>query len=83
MGLFKLFDINSKENAEVLPELTENTQGAENEETASPEEVKRDEKKIITITWGTGMPIDIIFPVQTTSIGVCDASMTSYRASPS
>lgn len=61
MGLFKLFDINSKENAEVLPVLTENTQGAENEETASPEEVKRDEKKIITITWGTGMPIDIIF----------------------
>ena len=61
MGLFKLFDINSKENAEVLPELTENTQGAENEETASPEELKRDEKKIITITWGTGMPIDIIF----------------------
>ena len=55
MGLFKLFDINSKKNAEVLPELTENTQGAENEETASPEEVKRDEKKIITITWGTGM----------------------------
>ena len=61
MGLFKLFDINSKENAEILPELTENNQGAENEETASPEEVKRDEKKIITITWGTGMPIDIIF----------------------
>ena len=61
MGLFKLFDINSKENAEVLPVLTENTQGAENDETASPEEVKRDEKKIITITWGTGMPIDIIF----------------------
>ena len=61
MGLFKLFDINSKENAEVLPVLTENTQGAENEEATSPEEVKRDEKKIITITWGTGMPIDIIF----------------------
>ena len=61
MGLFKLFDINSKENAEILPELTENTQGAENGETASPEEVKRDEKNLITITWGTGMPIDIIF----------------------
>ena len=61
MGLFKLFDINSKENAEVLPVLTENTQGAENEEATSSEEIKRDEKKIITITWGTGMPIDIIF----------------------
>ena len=61
MGLFKLFDIKSKENAKVLPVLTENAQGAENEETDSHEEVKRDEKKIITITWGTGMPIDIIF----------------------
>lgn len=61
MKLFKLFGIKPKENAEVLPAPTENTQGAENEETNSPEEVKRDEKKIITITWGTGMPIDIIF----------------------
>ena len=50
MKLFKLFGIKPKENAEVLPAPTENTQGAENEETNSPEEVKRDEKKIITIT---------------------------------
>ena len=61
MALFKLFGSKSKENVEMIPELTENVQGERNEETASPEEEKKDEKHLITITWGTGMPIDVIF----------------------
>lgn len=54
MKLFKLFGTKPKEEAE-------NTQGDIDEETTSPEEEKKDEKRVITITWGTGMPIDVIF----------------------
>ena len=61
MALFGLFGTKPKENVEMIPELTENVQGEGNEETASPEEEKKDEKHLITITWGTGMPIDVIF----------------------
>ena len=61
MALFRLFGTKPKENVEMVPELTENVQGEENEETASPEKEKKDEKHLITITWGTGMPIDVIF----------------------
>ena len=61
MKLFKLFGTKPKEEAETTPFLTENTQGESNEETTSPEEEKKDEKRVITITWGTGMPIDVIF----------------------
>ena len=45
----------------MIPELTETVQEGENEETVSPEEETKDEKRLITITWGTGMPIDVIF----------------------
>lgn len=65
MALFRLFGTKPKENVEMIPELTENVQEGRNEQTASPEEEKKDEKKdekhVITITWGTGMPIDVIF----------------------
>lgn len=61
MALFKLFGAMPKENVEMIPELTENTQEERNEETLTPEEEKKDERRMITITWGTGMPIDIIF----------------------
>ena len=61
MALFGLFGTKPKENVEMISELSENVQGEGNEETASPEEEKKDEKHVITITWGTGMPIDIIF----------------------
>lgn len=61
MALFGLFGTKPKENVEMLPELTENVQGEVNEENASLEEEKKDEKHLITITWGTGMPIDVIF----------------------
>lgn len=61
MALFRLFGKKSKENVEMIPELTETVQEGENEETVSPEEETKDEKRLITITWGTGMPIDVIF----------------------
>ena len=65
MALFRLFGTKPKENVEMIPELTENVQEERNEQTASPEEGKKDEKKdekhVITITWSTGMPIDVIF----------------------
>ena len=61
MALFGLFGTKPTENVEMIPELTENVQGEEKEETASPDEEEKDEKHLITITWGTGMPIDVIF----------------------
>ena len=39
-----------------------NPQGSSKEFCVSEEDVKKEEKnKVITITWGTGMPIDVIF----------------------
>lgn len=61
MRLFNLFGSKPTENVEVIPELSENVQGEGNVETASHEGEKKDEKNLITITWGTGLPIDIIF----------------------
>ena len=61
MAIFGLFGTKPNENVEMIPELTENIQGEENEGTASPDGEKNDEKHLITITWGTGMPIDVIF----------------------
>ena len=50
-----------KENEVVVPAMTENTLEESNEDILVPEDEKKDEKKLITITWGTGMPIDVIF----------------------
>ena len=61
MALFGLFGTKPTENVEMIPELTENVQGEGNEGTVSLDEEKKDEKHLITITWGTGMPIDVIF----------------------
>ena len=61
MALFGLFGTKPTENVEMIPELTENVQGEGNEGTVSLDEEKMDEKHLITITWGTGMPIDVIF----------------------
>ena len=61
MALFGLFGTKPTENVEIIPELTENTQRERNEEMMSSEEEKKDEKHLITITWGTGLPIDVIF----------------------
>lgn len=61
MALLKLFGAKPKENEETVPAVTENSQEVGNEEIASPNDEEKEEKKIITITWGTGMPIDVIF----------------------
>lgn len=61
MAHFKLFGSKPKENVEMIPELSETVLGEGNEETTSPEEEKKDEKQLITIIWGTGLPIDVIF----------------------
>ena len=61
MALFKLFGSKPKENVEMIPEQAESTLGNSNEETSSSEGEKNGEKQMITITWGTGMPIDVIF----------------------
>lgn len=61
MALFKLFGTKPKENVEMIPVQTETAQGVESEEMASPEDEKKHEKRMITIKWGTGMPIDVIY----------------------
>ncbi|MBQ8158130.1 MAG: hypothetical protein IJ081_03830 [Prevotella sp.] len=61
MTLFGLFGAKPEENAEMIPVITENHQEENNEVVMSPEEEKKDDEKLITITWGTGMPIDVIF----------------------
>lgn len=61
MALFGIFGTKPKENNEMIPEPTENVHGEINVENDSPEDGKKDEKHLITITWGTGMPIDVIF----------------------
>lgn len=61
MALFRLFSARPNENDEMIPELTENIQSDSNGDTSPLEEEKKEEKRMITITWGTGLPIDIIF----------------------
>lgn len=61
MALFKLFGTMPKENEVTVPAMTENIQEESNENVLVPDDEKKDEKRLITITWGTGMPIDVIF----------------------
>jgi len=59
MALFNLFGKKPVENEQIVPEVIEPTQEQSNEQNAPKED--EDKKKVITITWGTGMPIDVIF----------------------
>ena len=65
MALLSLFGAKPKENVEMIPEVINQNQELENgNEIPSNDEEKNDDKDskhLITITWGTGMPIDIIF----------------------
>ena len=61
MALFNLFNSKQVVNSDVTPETDNNLQVVSDENEAPVEEKKDEEKKIITITWGTGMPIDVIF----------------------
>ena len=53
------FGRKTAENEQLIPEVVEPTQEQSNEQDSSKE--NEDKKKVITITWGTGMPIDVIF----------------------
>ena len=61
MALLKLFGSKPADIVEMIPAVSENTLENDKEEVDSTNDGKHDEEGIITITWGTGMPIDIIF----------------------
>ena len=61
MAIFSLFGTMPKENVEITPSEVENFQEDNNETETSSEEKKVVEKRLLTITWGTGMPIDVLF----------------------
>ena len=61
MALFNLFNSKQAANSDVIPVGNSNLKVVDDENEAPVEEKKDEEKKIITITWGTGMPIDVIF----------------------
>ena len=63
MTLFKMFGSKPKEE-ETTPIEKENNMVEASDNCNSTDDVEKDEnekKRLITITWGTGMPIDVIF----------------------
>jgi len=63
MALFKLFSSKQVANSDVIPVVSDEPQ-SENligEEPAKEEKKEENDPRIITIKWGTGMPIDVIF----------------------
>ena len=62
MAIFKLFNKKQEENEQVIPEVTDSAQSnVQSDESDSQNENEDEKKRMITITWGTGMPIDVIF----------------------
>lgn len=62
MKLFNLFSTKQVANSDVVPVEINDTQEPSMENNFHEDEEKKDEEShLITITWGTGMPIDIIF----------------------
>lgn len=62
MALFNLFNSKKVANSDMIPVEVNDEQVVKNENETPEEEPKENEKKnLITITWGTGMPIDVIF----------------------
>ena len=62
MALFNMFGAKPKEEFQMVPVEPEEPKETETTEEAASDEKKDEEKKhLITITWGTGMPIDVIF----------------------
>ena len=63
MALFSLFTSKKVANSDVNPVEINDEQEVNNENETSVDEPQDEEnkKKLITITWGTGMPIDVIF----------------------
>ena len=63
MALFRLFGNKKVANSDVNPVEIKDEQEVNNENENPVEDPKEEEgkKNLITITWGTGMPIDVIF----------------------
>ena len=62
MKLFSLFNSKKVANSDLDPVNIDKEQDVNDVEQSPTEETKDDDKKnLITITWGTGMPIDVIF----------------------
>ena len=63
MALFGIFGTKPKEENKAIPmDVVMTQESSEESETSKVDEKSDDEtKKVITITWGTGMPIDVIF----------------------
>ena len=63
MALFGLFGAKPKEEDMMIPMDVINSQESSTESEAPEDGEKKDDgkKNLITITWGTGMPIDVIF----------------------
>lgn len=60
MKFLDLFSRKQDENETLIPEVMEKVQVQDND-SDSRYENEEEKKRIITITWGTGMPIDVIF----------------------
>lgn len=63
MALFNWFGKKPEENVEMIPEVNNEIQESVNDQDAPNNEEQKDEdkKRMITITWGTGLPIDVIY----------------------
>lgn len=61
MALMRLFGAKPQEKVDMIPILTENNNVLGKDDKAPLEDEKDNAKRMITITWGTGMPIDVIF----------------------
>ena len=60
MAIFNLFSKKQDENEQLIPEVTAETP-SQNNEVDSQNGNEDEKKRMITITWGTGLPIDVIF----------------------
>lgn len=60
MKIFNFFNKKQEENEALIPEVTENVQ-VQDDDSNSQNENEDEKNRVITITWGTGMPIDVIF----------------------
>ncbi len=62
MALLNLFGRKPTSNENVkVEDITAHTDSVITNNDSNPSEKKEDDRNFITITWGTGMPIDIIF----------------------
>lgn len=62
MTIFGLFNKKQEDNEQLIPKVTDSAQNnVQSDEPDSQNENEDEKNRLITITWGTGMPIDVIF----------------------